>query len=350
VPDTLTPRSRSRRRREPRIGLVLGAGGLLGSAWTTGVLALLAERLDGPLSDLDLVLGTSAGAVLGAALRCGMDVPELLAHQRGTEPAAFLGCRPDELPELPELRTIERECGNGRPPVPLPWLGSPRLLAAAAVAPCRVNPVVAASGLLPLGRRRMTSLVRMVDVLQARGGARADGWVPGRPLWVVAVDYDSGRRVAFGRAGAPAASVADAVLASCAIPGWFAPQVIAGRRYVDGGVASATSRALLTRPGAPVLDEVYVLAPRAGYEYDRPSDPVAVVERRVRRLLTRWLDAEVRAVRALGTRVTVLTPGPADLQAMGGNLMNPRRRLHVLDTALETSARALDAAVVASAA
>jgi NTE family protein len=342
VPNPPTPRSH--RRHTPRIGLVLGAGGLLGSAWTAGVLTLLAERLDRPLGDVDLVLGTSAGAVLGAALRCGMEVPELLAHQRGADPATVPDRRPDE---LPELRTIERESGDGRPPVPLPMLGSPRLLAVAAVSPCRMNPVVAASGLLPLGRRRMTSLVRMVDALQARGGARADGWVPGHPLWVVAVDYDSGRRVVFGRAGAPAASVADAVLASCAIPGWFAPQVIDGRRYVDGGVASATSLALLARPGAPVLDEVYVLAPMASYDYDRPADPVAVVERRVRRLLTRWLDAEVRAVRERGTRVTVLTPGPADLLAMGGNLMNPRRRLQVLDTALSTSARALDAAVVA---
>jgi NTE family protein len=210
-----------------------------------------------------------------------------------------------------------------------------------------VNPVVAASGLLPLGRARMTSLVRMVDVLQARLGARADGWVPGAPLWVVAVDYDSGRRAVFGRAGAPATTVADAVLASCSIPGWFTPHVIGGRRYVDGGVASATSLGLLARPGAPELDELFVLAPLASYAYDRPTDPVAVVERRVRRLLTRWLDAEVRAVRALGTRVTVLTPGATDLQAMGGNLMNPRRRVQVLETALATSAGVLDAAVVA---
>ena len=43
-----------------------------------------------------------------------------------------------------------------------------------------------------------------------------------------------------------------------------------------------------------------------------------------------------------GTRVTVLTPGPADLAAMGANLMNPRRRSRVLDTALDTSAAALD--------
>ncbi len=86
--------------------------------------------------------------------------------------------------------------------------------------------------------------------------------------------------------------------------------MIDGHRYVDGGVASSTSLGLLARPGAPELDEVYVLAPLASHAYDRPRDPVAGVERGLRCLLTRWLDAEVRAVRAAGVRVTVLTPGP----------------------------------------
>jgi NTE family protein len=149
----------------------------------------------------------------------------------------------------------------------------------------------------------------------------------------------------FGRPGGPPSTVGEAVLASCSIPGWFAPQVIDGHRYVDGGVASSTSLGLLARPGAPQLDEVYVLAPLASHEYDRPLDPIAGVERGVRCLLTRWLDAEVRAVRAAGVRVTVLTPGPADLAAMGGNMMNPRRRARVLDVALRTSATALETAV-----
>jgi NTE family protein len=134
------------------------------------------------------------------------------------------------------------------------------------------------------------------------------------------------------------------VLASCAIPGWFAPQVIDGRRYVDGGVASSTSVGLLARPGAPALDEVYVLAPMASHRYDRPHDPMARMERGMRRLVTRWLDAEVAAVRATGTTVNVLTPGPEDLRGMGGNLMNPRRRTEVLETALATAASALDGA------
>lgn len=326
-----------------RTGLVLGAGGILGGAWMAGALAALETRLDRPLGELDLVLGTSAGSVFGAALRCGMTVDELLSHQRGAAPAEIA---PDlEGMDLPDMRTIERESGDGLPPLPLPWIGSPRLVARAVVHPGTINPVVAASGLLPAGRGRMASLIRMVAALQARLGVTVDGWVPGAPLWVVAVDYDSGKRVVFGRAGGPPSTVGEAVLASCSIPGWFTPQVIDGRRYIDGGVASATSLGLLARPGAPQLDEVYVLAPLASYAYDRPRDPLSSVERKVRLMLTRWLDAEVKAVRATGTQVTVLTPGPADLFAMGGNLMNPRRRGRVLDTALATSTDALADAV-----
>lgn len=316
-----------------RTGLVLGAGGILGSAWMTGALPAVQERIGRPLGDLDLVVGTSAGSVLGAALRCGMSVDELLAHQHGS------------LSELPDMRTIERESGDGRPPLPLPWIGSPRLVARAVTHPRAVNPVIAASALLPAGRGRLGSLIQLVTALQTRLGGPADGWVPGAPLWVVAVDYDSGRRIVFGRPGGPPSTVGEAVLASCSIPGWFTPQVIDGHRYVDGGVASSTSLGLLARPGAPPLDEVYVLAPLASHVFDRPRDPVAGVERGLRCLLTRWLDAEVRAVRAAGVRVTVLTPGPADLAAMGGNLMNPRRRARVLDVALRTSAEALESAV-----
>lgn len=326
-----------------RIGLVLGAGGILGGAWMAGALSALETRLGRPLGELDLVVGTSAGSVFGAALRCGMTVDELLEHQRGVPPAdiapEFVG------KDLPDMRTIERESGDGLPPLPLPWIGSPRLVANAVVHPTKINPVVAASGLLPAGRGRMASLIRMVTALQGRLGVTVDGWVPGAPLWVVAVDYDSGKRVVFGRTGGPPSSVGEAVLASCSIPGWFTPQKIDGRRYIDGGVASTTSLGLLARPGAPELDEVYVLAPLASHAYDHPRDPLSGIERGVRLVLTRWLDAEVRAVRATGTQVTVLTPGPADLYAMGGNLMNPRRRTRVLDTALATSTDALDEAV-----
>lgn len=319
----------------PRIAVVLGAGGVLGSSWMVGALPALAARIGRPLDELDLVVGTSAGSVLAAALRSGMTVDELVAHQRG-EPIAG----------IPDMRTIESETGDGLPPLPYPWMGSPGLFVRAVTPPWRVRPVVAATGLLPLGRGRLHSVVALMDAIQGRLGITDDHWVPGRPLWVVAVDYDTGRRVVFGRAGGPPSTLADAVLASCAIPGWLAPQVIGGRRYVDGGVASVTSLGMLARED---LDEVYVLAPMAGHRYDAPRYPPARAERCARRVITWQLDREVEQVRAAGKRVHVLTPGPEDLAAIGWNVMNPRRRPRVLETSLRTSWSSLDQAVVSAA-
>ena len=125
------------------------------------------------------------------------------------------------------------------------------------------------------------------------------------------------------------------MVASCSIPGWYEPAVIDGRRYVDGGVRSSTSLRSLAQAG---LDEVYVLAPMASLVPGRPSRAAERLERRVRRLITRSLLREAAVLRARGTRVTVLTPGPEDLAAMGANVMDPRRRQPVLDISLRTSA------------
>src|SRR5260370_3222330 len=60
--------------------LVLGVGGVRGVAWETGVLAGLAEHgVD--LTDADLVVGTSAGSIVGADLRSGTDLGDLYKAQ-----------------------------------------------------------------------------------------------------------------------------------------------------------------------------------------------------------------------------------------------------------------------------
>jgi len=155
---------------------------------------------------------------------------------------------------------------------------------------------------------------------------------------VVAMDYDSGKRVAFGRDGSPPAALDEAVMASCAIPGWYAPVTIAGRRYVDGGAWSTTNVDLLGREG---LDEVYVLAPMASFVADHPRKLGPRLERRIRRQVTLRLLREAAKVGGAGAALTVLTPGPEDLAVMGANLMDPAKRLAVLDTSLRTSADAL---------
>jgi NTE family protein len=268
-----------------------------------------------------VVVGTSAGSVLAAALRCGLDVGELVKNQRGIG-NSLLGA--------PDLG-----CGPF-PPLPSWWLGSPRLLVRALRAPGTVHPWVMAAACLPRGRAQHMVLRTLVGNLMAGNLRSAAPWR--RKTWITAVDFDSGHRVAFGRASAPPASMPDAVVASCSVPGWFQPAVIGGRRYIDGGVRSGTNADLLAGAG---LDEVYVLAPTASVVTDFPHGPVALFERYVRRKMTQVLRREVALLERGGARVTVLTPGPEDLAVMGGNLMDPRRREAVFETSLATSAAAM---------
>ena len=156
------------------------------------------------------------------------------------------------------------------------------------------------------------------------------------------MDYDSGDRVAFGRADTPTASLSEAVVASCSIPGWHQPTVIDGRRYVDGGVASTTSLELIAadRPRRGV-----VLAPMASYQTDRPRNPAARAERLLRHFYTVQLTHEAAKVRSTGIKVTLLTPGPEDLAAIGSNLMDPARREQVLEVSQKTTPRQIAALV-----
>ena len=316
----------------PRIGLVLGAGGVLGAAWMTGALARLQDRLPEAAADVDLVVGTSAGSVVAAALRCRASIEEMVAWQCGdasgvlTE-SAVLAAKDGPLPPLPHLR-----------------LGSLPLARAALLRPHKVPPWVGASGWLPHGRGQHAALRSLVGALHWRHhqqhssrGAAAAHWVDGH-TWVAAMDYDSGRHVLFGRQDAPRASLPDAVVASCSIPGWYAPAVIGGRRYVDGGIRSSTSLSALR--GTDV-HEVYVLAPMASTEPDHPLQPHLRIERRLRQLLTHLLLRQAKALSAEGKRVIIVTPGPRDLAVMGANLMDPRRRQDVLEVSLRTSADSL---------
>jgi NTE family protein len=128
-------------------------------------------------------------------------------------------------------------------------------------------------------------------------------------------------------------------MASCSIPGWYAPVTIGGRRYVDGGTCSPTSLDLLAGLG---LDEVVVLAPLISFDYDEPTTVIGRMERRFRRAMTKRVLHEAGKVRRQGTAVTLLGPGREDLKAIGVNLMDHRRRTSVLDTSLRTTAAALD--------
>ena len=200
--------------------------------------------------------------------------------------------------------------------------------------------MTALSAVLPQGRGSLEPIGAIVDVVNP-----GRGWATHPRTWIVATDYDSGRRTVFGRDGAPRASLRDAVMSSCAIPGWYAPMQIGGRRYVDGGTCSPTSLDLVARLG---LDEVVVLSPMTSLEYDAPTAVAARLERRLRRIVTKRLVGEVKKVAGTGTKVTLLGPGAEDLAVIGANMMDPRRRERVLETSLRTSTATLRAGAVSS--
>jgi NTE family protein len=303
--------------------LVIGAGGVLGLAWAAGALAAL-ERAEGfDCRSVDLLVGTSAGSIIAGLLAAGIPIDAIVRAQQGT-PA----------PGDPIVDYDEDVDGSGPlPPFPALALGSPGLLAHAARHPFATPPIAALSGLMPRGRASQIGVHRLI-----RSSVTTDEWPDSPRPWVVAMDYQSGRRVVFGGATAPEATLADAITASCAVPGWFAPVEIGGRRYVDGGTRSTASADLAAGHD---LDEVYVVTPMASFAYDSPSTLAGRIERRVRRALTGQVLREAEKVRSSGARVTLLGPGPEDLTVIGSNLMDARRRAEVLETSLRTSRAAL---------
>jgi NTE family protein len=149
----------------------------------------------------------------------------------------------------------------------------------------------------------------------------------------VACDYANGRRVAFGRDDAPEADLADAVAASCAIPGFYQPVEIAGRRYVDGGLWSTSNLDIVRNEE---LDLVICLNPTSSLHPPIAWNPIERVAGAVRRASGRRLGSERKKLVAAGTEVVLIQPTPDDLAAMGPNLMSTRNRNPVIGTAIRT--------------
>jgi NTE family protein len=308
-----------------RRGLVLGAGGVLGAAWTIGALRALEIEQGIDPRTFQVVIGTSAGSVLAALVSSGLGAESLVNHQRGI------------VVEGDPQVDFDYDGEGALPPRPRFRMGSREILARALRNPRHVRLIPTLSALAPQGRGSIAPVGALVDSVAPPEWPRP----PQQPrTWIVALDYRTGLRVPFGKAGAPPARLADAVMASCAIPGWYAPIEIGGRPYVDGGAWSSTSMDLLA---ASRLDEVYCLAPMAYLESDHPRSMLGRAERRVRRLVTRRMLHEAEEVRAAGAKVTMLAPVADDLRAIGVNMMDSRRRELVLETSLRTSAMSLRA-------
>ncbi len=305
-----------------RRAIVIGGGGVLGGTWAVGALRALEEAHGFDARSADLLVGTSAGSILVSLLGNGVSVPELMQHYR--EDVVTSG------PLAGYSWSADRAAGGHRPPMPRKWLpGSPALMRESVIHPGQRNATAVLSAFLPQGARNLERVGHLVDAVTPMGQ-----WAAHDGVWIIAMDYATGRRTVFGRAGAPQVPLRSAVMASCAIPGWFAPVRIGEHSYIDGGAVSATSVDVVSHAD---LDEVYVIAPMAAADSGRASGLVGWLERRWRTQVTGACDREVEQVRATGISVFVAQPSGADLQVMGGNMMDSSRRAAVLETSIRTS-------------
>ena len=292
--------------------LVLGAGGLTGSAFHAGVLQGLLDGGWDP-STADLIVGTSAGSSTGASLRAGIPVTDLYATQTGGEVSAATDARRRELP--PEL-DFATHPSPGRRPL------SPALGGRAFLRRGWPRWGLLFGGLAPRGRMDTLRIAARID-----GVFGGDRW-PDEPLWICSVRTGDGRLRVFGRDESEA-TIGVAVAASSAVPGLLAPVVIDGAEHVDGAVHSPTNADVVAGLG---FDRVVVVAPMAG----RPD-----VRQPVRSYHGHLLGREIAAVRANGSQVVVIQPDRAVFQAMGPRAMSPGRERVVAEAARRLGAAAL---------
>jgi NTE family protein len=216
--------------------------------------------------------------------------------------------------------------------------GSWRLAGRSLLRPDRMRPSAALAGWLPRGFISTDPLKETVRRVVP------SGWTPHKSTWMVACDYRDGHRVAFGRHDAPRAEFADAIAASCAIPAFYHPVEIAGRRYVDGGLWSTSNLDIVRGSG---LDLVICLNPTSSLHPPYAWNPVERAAGLVRRGSGRRLGWEARKLRQAGTEVVLIQPTRRDLDVMGVNLMSSTDRQPVIETAIATVGEQLRAPAVA---
>ncbi|WP_227982265.1 patatin-like phospholipase family protein [Nocardia spumae] len=198
--------------------LVLGGGGPVGIAWLAGLIVGLRRAGIDP-ARADRIVGTSAGAVVGAVLAAGGDLEALGASR----PRTVAGAAPD-MSRLGAIFALRAAGGDARD-----------------------------------NRRRIGELALAAEV--GEPGAHIDriaalagaGDWPAADLRVTTVDIGTGEFRVWTRDSE--ASLAQALAASTAVPGVFPPIPIAGSRYIDGGVRSALNADVATGADTVVIME-----------------------------------------------------------------------------------------------
>jgi NTE family protein len=282
-----------------RFGLVLGAGGALAWVYHLGVIEGLRDAGFVEPSRAGRVVGTSAGAAVGAALLAGATTDQFLAALAASPTSDF----PRMILDARTRARVERQTREGAGELPPASSPADAVLRRFGLIPLLPGPAVAdALATLPIGSSHVWD----------------------ERLWVTAVRVRDGATVVFGRDRSdltPAAGIE----ASCAMPLVFQPKVIGNDSYVDGAVTSPTHADLLADDGHEV---VIVSAPmsRAGGGWRR--------ERARGRM-----ERETALLRRAGCRTLVLVPDDAVIREARGYPVRRREARRLIVEAAQRQTR-----------
>lgn len=267
-----------------RRALVLGGGGPVGVAWESGLLAGLAEA-DADVSDAELIVGTSAGSIVGSQLALGRTPREALERQVAAAPP---GRRVEMGGDMQELvQRFMRLYTSDRP----------------------LQELRAEFGAYALGAATMDEAEWLAG-FAAMEGSGGDAW-PAREFACTAIDASDGSFVVWRRESDVPLRLA--VASSCAVPGMVPPVTINGRRYMDGGVGSTTNAEI-----AAGYDRILVVALTG-----RASAAGGAVADAAQKRFAAELDGLSEA----GSSVEAIRPNDEFAQSIGINLMDFDRRV-----------------------
>ena len=277
------------------LGLVLGGGGIVGIAWEIGVLAGLAGELGWDPGGAEVIVGTSAGSVIGTSLRHGRTLDDLVEEQRTG--GLRIGPRsPAPADPAAALEVFKR------------WAGVEHMDQEAARATAQLALAVPTPD-------------EDAMVESFRGVLPSEDWPPG-DLRVTGVSVSTGERVAW--TAASGVELVRAVTASCAVPGMFPAVSVGADRYLDGGLWSGSNADVLV--GADLGSALFI-------------GPMGVGRTGLGAMSARMLERERVALAAAGTSLQVLEPGER-FQAAAMQLMDPSRRVEALEIGLAEGAAA----------
>jgi predicted acylesterase/phospholipase RssA len=253
----LTIEAARRPRRSRRLAVALAGGGPLGAFYEIGALHALGEAIEGrELTELDVYVGVSSGALVAAGLANGFDTTAMGATYVRAELGTALPFSPglllqpavgeyfERLMRLPEALTrATRQLARD------PWQGG----WAAALS--------SAGRLLPSAVFDNRPLERHLRALFGSPGHTDDFRALRRRLYVVATNLDTCASVAFGSPGLDRTPISRAVVASSALPGLYAPVRIDGEHYVDGALTRTMHASLALEEGCDLVIGINPLVP-----------------------------------------------------------------------------------------